>query len=146
MPWLDNLLDEPGADTIVGRADALQDSLDSSEISAVFSARLATRLGRAWSAAEDLFVQLDRCATAISTRNRADALLTLVRGRDAGISFRNDIRLVLDTWLAWEETMPETTADPRRRRGPHRRARLARRLVRPRLSRRDRGALRRRHA
>ncbi len=113
MPWLDNLLDEPGADTIVGRADALQDSLDSSEISAVFSARLATRLGRAWSAAEDLLVQLDRCATAISTRNRADALLTLVRGRDAGISFRHDIRLLLDTWLAWEETMPENTADPR---------------------------------
>ena len=108
MPWLDNLLDEPGPDTTVGRADALQDSLDSSEINAAFAARLAARLSRAWASGEDLLVQLDRCADAIHERSRSDTLLTLVRGRDAGLGFRSEIRALLDTWLAWEETMPES--------------------------------------
>jgi len=113
MPWLDNLLDEPGADTTVGRADALQDSLDSSEMSAAFAARLAARLARTWAAAEDLLVQLDRCTNAIATRSRADTLLTLVRGRDVGLNFAAEIRALLDTWLAWEETMPESPNDLR---------------------------------
>ena len=107
MPWLDDLLDEPGADTTVNRADALQDSLDSSEVAAVFAARLAARLARAWASAEDLALQLDRCASAVSSRNRQDVLLTLVRGRDAGLVFRREVRALLDTWWAWEETMPE---------------------------------------
>jgi len=114
MPWLDNLLDEPGADTTVGRADALQDALDAADIAAVFAARLAARLARAWAASEDLLVQLDRCATAIGARNRHDTLLTLVRGRDAGLAFRREVRTLLDTWWAWEETMPEAiTAEER---------------------------------
>src|SRR5919199_1873903 len=107
MPWLDEFLDEPRPDTTVGRADALQDSLDSSEVAAVFAARLAARLARAWAAAEDLLVQLDRGAGAIRTRNRGDVLLTLVRGRDAGLVFHRQMRALLDTWWAWEETMPE---------------------------------------
>lgn len=107
MAWLDDLLDEPGTDTTAGRADALQDSLDASDISAVFAARLAARLARAWSAGEDLLVQLDRCIAAVGTRNREDVLLALVRGRDAGLVFRREIRSLLDTWWAWEETLPE---------------------------------------
>jgi hypothetical protein len=114
MPWLDEFLDEPRADTTVGRADALQDSLDSSEVAAVFAARVAARLARSWAAAEDLLVQLDRCASAIWTRNREDALLTLVRGRDAGLVFRREMRALLDTWWAWEETMPEASAAEQR--------------------------------
>ena len=114
MPWLDEFLDEPRADTTVGRADALQDSLNSSEVAAVFAARLAARLARSWAAAEDLLVQLDRCAGAIGTRNREDALLTLVRGRDAGLVFRREMRALLDTWWAWEETMPEASAAEQR--------------------------------
>ncbi len=110
MPWLDNLLDEPGADSTVGRADALQDALDASDVASVFAARLAARLARAWAAAEDLLVQLDRCATAIAARNRHDTLLALVRGRDAGLVFRREIRMLLDTWWAWEETMPEASS------------------------------------
>lgn len=114
MAWLDDLLDEPRPDTTVGRADALQDSLDSSEVAAVFAARLAARLARAWAAGEDLLVQLDRCGGAISARNREDALLSLVRGRDAGLVFRREVRSMLDTWWAWEETMPEySSGEPR---------------------------------
>ncbi len=107
MAWLDDVLDEPAADSTVGRADALQDSLDASDVAAVFAARLAARLARAWSAGEDLLVQLDRCIAAVGTRNREDALLALVRGRDAGLVFRREIRALLDTWWAWEETLPE---------------------------------------
>lgn len=114
MPWLDNMLDDPGAETTVGRADALQDSLDSSEVTAVFAARMAARLARAWAAAEDLLVQIDRCAGAIATRNRQDVLLTLVRGRDAGLVFRREMRALLDTWWAWEETMPEASSATQR--------------------------------
>lgn len=110
MPWLDDLLDDPGAASTVGRADALQDSLDSSEVTAVFAARLAARLARSWSAAEDLLVQIDRCTAAIAGRNRQDVLLTLVRGRDAGLVFRREMRALLDTWWAWEETMPEVAS------------------------------------
>ncbi len=113
MPWLDNLLEEPGSNTTVGRADALQDSLDASDVSAVFAARLGARLARAWAGAEDLLVQLDRCASAIGARNRQDTLLTLVRGRDAGLIFQRDIRALLDTWLAWEETMPDADSEER---------------------------------
>ncbi len=114
MAWLDDLLDEPRPDTTVGRGDALQDSLDSSEVAAVFAARLAARLARAWAAAEDLLVQLDRCSGAISARNREDALLALVRGRDAGLVFRREVQAMLDSWWAWEETMPESGAgEPR---------------------------------
>lgn len=114
MPWFDDLLDEPRADSTVGRADALLDSLDSTEIAPVFAARLAARLARAWAAAEDLLVQLDRCAGALGGRNREDALLALVRGRDAGLVFRREIRALLDTWWAWEETLPETdSGEPR---------------------------------
>src|SRR5436305_14030304 len=101
MPWLDEFLDEPHADTTVGRADALQDSLDSSEVAAVFAARLAARLARSWAAAEDLLAQLDRCAGAIGTRNREDALLTLVRGRDAGRVVRREVRGLFCTWWGW---------------------------------------------
>lgn len=114
MAWLDDLLDEPPTDTTVGRADALQDALDAADIAAVFAARLAARLARAWAAAEDLLVQLDRCATAIGSRNRHDTLLTLVRGRDAGLVFRRDVRALLDTWWAWEETMPEAMSGEER--------------------------------
>lgn len=114
MPWLDDLLDEPRPDSTVGRADALQDSLDSSDVAAVFAARLASRLARAWADGEDLLVQLDRCAGAIGGRNREDALLTLVRGRDAGLVFQREIRAVLDTWWAWEETLSEASGAEQR--------------------------------
>lgn len=114
MPWLDDLLDEPNADTTVGRADALQDALDGSDVSTVFAARLAARLARSWAAAEDLLVQLDRCAGAIDARNSQDVLLTLVRGRDAGLVFRREIRSLLDTWWAWEETMPDAATSEER--------------------------------
>src|SRR5579875_223045 len=114
MPWLDNLLDEPRADTTVGRADALQDALDASDVAAVFAARMAARLARSWAAAEDLLVQLDRCTMAIDERNRHDTLLTLVRGRDAGLGFHREMRGLLDTWWAWEETMPEAASTEER--------------------------------
>jgi hypothetical protein len=108
VSWLDDLLDEPRADSTLGRADALQDSLDAADVAAVFAARLSARLARAWASAEDLLAQLDRCSGALSTRNREDALLSLVRGRDAGLAFHRDILALLDTWWAWEETMSES--------------------------------------
>ncbi|HZS92295.1 MAG TPA: hypothetical protein VFE42_33015 [Chloroflexota bacterium] len=113
MSWLDDLLDEPRADSTVGRADALQESLDAADVAAVFAARLSARLARAWASAEDLLVQLDRCIGALSTRNREDALLSLVRGRDAGLVFHRDIRNLLDTWWAWEETLADSGGDGR---------------------------------
>ena len=50
----------------------------------------------------------------MATRNREDVLLALVRGRDAGLVFRREIRALLDTWWAWEETMPEAAATAQR--------------------------------
>jgi hypothetical protein len=140
MPWLDDLLDDVRPDSTVGRADALQDSLDSSDVAAVFAARLAARLARAWASAEDLLVQLDRCAGAIGGRNREDALITLVRGRDAGLVFRREIRALLDTWWAWEETMSETSsADGREttEEAPHGGGQAIRAAVEERLGPRD---------
>ena len=107
MPWLNELLENPARDSTSGRADALHDALDASDISPVFSARLAGRLGRSWACAEDLVIQLDRCITAVHEGDKEEVLVTLVRGRDSGSAFRREIRGVLETWHALEETSPD---------------------------------------